>query len=362
MRLEVIDFIKNNNNWETLLTEAPYYIKIKRDDKYIMLKYDQIRSDMNLDLVRECRGIIFDETDNYRPVCVPFFKFGNYGESYIPEIDWSSVSVQEKLDGSLIKLWYYNNAWHISSNGEIDAHNAHISSALLKNAEGTDLYTLFMEAWNKTNKNFDDLDENYTYMFELTSPHNRIVVKYSETSIKHIGTRDIRTLYESNIDLGITKPREYSFKTLDECIENANLLGYDEEGYIAVDRNFNRVKIKSPLYVTLNHISQGVTTYSNIVEIIQRNEQDEFLTYFPEFSHAFKTVITGIEEFCSKQSALYADIQSEIYESRKALAEIVTQTNCPACLFALIDGKTSNARDWLLSRPVAKVLALIGVE
>jgi len=198
-------------------------------------------------------------------------------------------------------------------------------------------------------------------MFELTSPHNRVVVKYNETTVRHIGTRDIRTLCESNIDIGVVKPREYSFKTLDECIKNANLLGYDEEGYIAVDRNFNRVKIKSPLYVALNHISQGVTTFGNIVEIIQRNEQDEFLTYFPEFSDVFETVNKGIDTFCNKQSELYAEIRSKTYESRKVLAGVVTQTDCPACLFALIDGKSPTPRDWLLSRPTAKVLALIGV-
>ena len=362
MQLEINAFIRINPNWETLLTEAPYFIKIKRCDEYVLLKYDQIRSDMKLNLVRECRGIIFDEADNYRPVCVPFFKFGNYGESYIPEIDWGTVRVLEKLDGSLIKLWHHNNKWRISSNGEINAHNAHISSALLRDTKGTDLQTLFIEAWHKTNKSFDDLDKNYTYMFELTSPHNRVVVKYNETSIKHIGTRDIHTLKEVDMDIGIEKPREYSYKTLEECIKNASLLGYDEEGYIAVDRNFNRVKIKSPLYISLNHISQGMTTYGNIVEIIQRNEQDEFLTYFPEYTDVFRTVSTGIEAFCVKQSTLYTDISSQIYESRKTLAEVVTQTDCPACLFALIDGKSPTARDWLLSRPAAKVLTLIGIE
>jgi len=43
---------------------------------------------------------------------------------------------------------------------------------------------------------FNDLDKNYTYMFELTSPYNRIVVSYKDISIRHIGTRDISTLLE----------------------------------------------------------------------------------------------------------------------------------------------------------------------
>jgi len=361
MQLEIMKFIHNSHDWETLLTEAPYFIKIKRCDDYILLKYDQIRSDMTLSIVRECRGIILDEFSEYNPVCVPFFKFGNYGESYVPEIDWDTARFVEKLDGSLVKLWYHNEKWRVSSNGEIDARNANISSALLKDSIQTDIYTLFNEAWSKTKINFDELDKNYTYMFELTSPHNRIVVRYDETTIRHIGTRNINTLQECDMDIGIAKPRTFAFNTLENCIESAKNLGYNEEGYIVVDQHFNRIKVKSPLYVALNHISQGVTTYSNIVEIIQRNEQSEFLAYFPEFHEAFDKISSGIDTFTTKQDAYFTEINAMTFESRKSLAEIVTKTDCPACLFALIDKKAPSARNWLLSRPSAKVLSYIGI-
>ena len=361
MQLEIINFIKANPNWESILTEAPYFLKTKRDGDFVLLKYDQIRSDMNIPIVRECRGIILDESNGYRTVCVPFFKFGNIGESYVPEIDWTTARIQEKLDGSLIKLWHYNNIWHISSNGEVDARNAHISSALLENARKTDLYTLFNEAWDKTDRRFDDLDKGFTYMFELTSPHNRIVVRYEETTLRHIGTRDNNTLLECEMDIGITKPWNYSFNTMEACIESAKQLGYNYEGYVVVDQNFNRVKVKSPLYVALNHISQGVTTHGNIVEIIKKNEQDEFLAYFPEFREVFEDILTRIDSFIAKQTATLNEIQSLEFETRKALAEEVTKTDCPACLFSLIDKKEPNARQWLLSRPTIKVLGYLGI-
>jgi hypothetical protein len=361
MGLEIIEFIHLNPCWEELLAAEPYSIKTKRDSGFVLLKYDQIRSDMTIPLVRECRGIILDESRDYHPACVPFFKFGNFGESYIPNIDWSTARVQEKLDGSLIKLWYYNEQWRVSSNGEIDAHKAHISSALLTRSIQTELYTLFMEAWDKTGIWIESLDKNYTYMFELTSPHNRVVVKYTETSIRHIGTRDMRTLRECDVDIGILKPREFPLDSLGACIDSASKLGYDNEGYVVVDANYNRVKVKSPLYVALNHISQGVTTHGNIVEIIAKNEQGEFLTYFPEFTEVFTDIVNRIELFSAEQTEAFVQIKSTCFETRKALAEIVTKTQCPACLFALIDGKAPNARDWLLSRPSHKVLDYIGM-
>ena len=361
MQLLITEFIHTHPDWEALLADAPYYVKTKRDGSFVLLKYDQIRSDLMIPVVRECRGIILDEPNGYFPACVPFFKFGNFGESYIPDIDWASARIQEKLDGSLIKLWYYNDQWHISSNGEIDARNAHIHSALLTGRRKADLYTLFMEAWAKTGVLLDSLDKHYTYMFELTSPHNRVVVRYADTTIRHIGTRDMRTLYECDMDIGITKPREFAFDTLEACIESAKALGYDDEGFVVVDGNYNRVKVKSPLYVALNHISQGVTTHGNIVEIIKKNEQGEFLTYFQEFQDVFNEILTGIESFSDRQAETLALITANEFDSRKALAEVVTKTECPACIFALIDGKAQSPRDWLLSRPTDKVIDYIGL-
>ena len=127
--LSVEKFIWENENWRELLQDFPYYLSVVDDEKYFLLKYQQTKSDFNNDIVKECRGIIFNTT-TLKPVCVPFFKFGNYGESYADEIDWNTAKVQEKIDGSLIKLWY-DNEWHISTNGTIDASNADILNCVL---------------------------------------------------------------------------------------------------------------------------------------------------------------------------------------------------------------------------------------
>ena len=360
--LALLDFIHQNADWEIRLAEAPYYIKTKRDKNYVLLKYDQIRSDFNEPLVRECRGIILDEQKSYTPVCVPFFKFGNIGESYAPDIDWSTARIQEKVDGSLIKVWHDQGAWHISSNGEIDAQNANISSALLTGTSRGNLFALFTEAWNKTGLDMNALTQRYTYMFELTSPHNRIVARHAETSVCHIGTRDNWTLAELDIDIGVPKPRVFNFRSIEECVESAKLLSIDEEGYVVVDKNFNRIKVKSPRYVALSHMSQGVTTVKNVVEIIQKNEQAEVLAYFPEFQDVFDKALQRIDDFCIRQEADLAELKIKSFDTRKALAAIVVEKECPACLFNLIDRKAPSAREWLMSRPVSQLLKYIGID
>ena len=359
--MDILAYIQSNPDWERQLAGAPYFIKTKRDGGFVLLKYNQIESDLTIPLVRECRGIILDGDDNFRPVCVPFFKFGNYGESYVPEIDWQTARVQEKLDGSLMKLWHCKGRWHISSNGEIDARNATLSSALLTGSARSNLHELFVEAWQKTGVPMDSLDKDHTYMFELTSPHNRIVVLYGEVAIRHIGTRNNLTFLECDMDIGIEKPRTLPLGTLAECLESAKALGYDHEGYVIVDGRFNRVKVKSPLYVALSNLVQGVVTHGNIIEIIRKNEQDEFLTYFPEYKEVFNDVAGRIDAFAKRQDQAVAGLKTRSFDSRKALAEAITKTECPACLFSLIDKKAPNAKEWLMSRPAGKIGKYVGL-
>ena len=84
-KLCIQKFIEEHADWEKLLSEKPYCISISRDvmfgRKLIMFKYSQIDSDFNIELVRECRGIILDE-DTLEVICHPFNKFGNYEEPY----------------------------------------------------------------------------------------------------------------------------------------------------------------------------------------------------------------------------------------------------------------------------------------
>ena len=80
MKLKLIDFIKEHSNWEALLSQAPYCLKISRDQKFgrnlIMFKYSQEDSDFSNDIVKECRGIILDE-DTFEIISYSYNKFFN---------------------------------------------------------------------------------------------------------------------------------------------------------------------------------------------------------------------------------------------------------------------------------------------
>ena len=207
MQLNILKFIENNSDWEELLSKEPYNLKIVRDDNNVMLKYNQLTSDFSNPIVRECRGLIIqkDKENNFIPVCVPFFKFMNAEEpnSDLDKIDWKTASVQEKVDGSLMKVWYDNNKkkWMISTNGTIDAFKASLAS---DETELTSYGELFLKCLDnaKADISFQKLtsmlEQNKTYMFEMVSPYNRIVIDYAEPKLYFLGSRDNNTLQEYN--------------------------------------------------------------------------------------------------------------------------------------------------------------------
>ena len=348
--LKLLTFINENANWEELISGDLYRIKIKRSEGFIMFSYG-IEADFRIDVVRECRGIILDESDNFKPVCVPFFKFGNYGESYADDIDWRSAKVIEKIDGSLIKVWNSKGKWRVSTNNTIDAHCARTN-----NNDDTFL-NVFNKAWERTDKEFSELNPDYTYMFELVSPQTRVVIPYTETKLYHIGTRDNNNMQEINVDIGIEKPKVYSISTIEECVEAAKKLDKYHEGFIVVDSKWRRIKIKSPIYVAIHHILNNISSEKRIIELILIGEDSEIIAYFPEYAEMFGSMHKRIYNFIAYNERELKKIKVANYPTQKELAEYVTKTVCPSCLFFVLNGKSKSVKDFVYSMSAEKIIA-----
>lgn len=333
-QLKVVDFINSHlkyGDWINILSAPPYSIKISFDGNYTMLNYNQLDSDFSNPIVKECRGLILYHNDNkhnaeYVPVCIPFFKFFNYGESNADSIDWDTAKVQEKIDGSLIKVWHYEGKWHISTNGTIDAHK----SSLVQNMKYKTFYDLFIDAAKNSGLDYDKLNEYCTYMFELVSPYNKVEIPYEETKIYHIGTRNNLNFNEVNIDIGIEKPKEYNLHSLNDCIDSCSKMPYTQEGYVVVDSQYKRNKVKSPAWVRVHHLhNNGVITDRRIIDIVKNNEQEEFLTYFPEYKNRFANINSAIDKFifCNKVMLSmvddYCSDARNFRSTKKELAEFI---------------------------------------
>lgn len=277
--LKIINFIREHNNWEELLSSPPYSLSIKRKDTLILFKYSQFDSDFSLEIVKEARGLILEDK-TWNVVCYPFKKFFNYGEAYADEIDWKSAEVTSKEDGTLIKVYYYNGKWRVGTNSTIDAEDATLNSPYYKNFK-----ELFDVAADNCKFDFDKLNPNYTYLMELCSCYNTIVVPYEQTKLFHIGTRNNITYKEIEVDIGVTKPQRYELYSLEDCIKMAETFDFKQEGFVVKDKNYNRIKIKSLDYLKAHRLSNNSNiNIEHAIDMIRTNEIEEFLSYFPFYT------------------------------------------------------------------------------
>ncbi|MFA5031319.1 MAG: RNA ligase [Patescibacteria group bacterium] len=123
--ISLFDYIKDKSfeQIKTDLSQDPLNIKTQEKENLYLLKYSQIDSDFSYRIVRQCRGIILEKGTN-KIVAYPFDKFFNIQEGHADKVDFGTASIQEKVDGSIIKVYYYDNKWNIATNGTIDAKDA----------------------------------------------------------------------------------------------------------------------------------------------------------------------------------------------------------------------------------------------
>ncbi len=309
--MELIKFLKENDNWREILTQSPYCLSVKEKDNYAIFKYNQLESDMSLRIVQESRGVIIDLND-YTVACRAFDKFFNVQEPYAVKLT-KNIRALEKIDGSIIKIWSdRNNNVRVSTNGMIDAADADI---LLPVNEVKTYQDLFNKALNETNMKFEDFKEyrNYTLIFELVSPLNRIVVPYQNTELFFLGVRDNRTGQEwtpydfddEKLNNNFSRPRLYDIQTVEQAIDVARTLGADREGFVLVDENFNRVKVKGSEYLAMHLLRNNTLSQRNFLEAVLENKQDDLVAFFPEYEPFIRNIEKKINNYIKNvESAL----------------------------------------------------------
>jgi hypothetical protein len=377
-----------------ILTKDPYFLSVKRHPDYPELYqfvYNMIDSPKGDPLVNQCRGLILNSKDNWKIIAYPFNRFFNYGEFQADSIDWNSARVQEKVDGTLIIMYFYDGEWQIATRGSPDASGPVGDFPWIE--DGVSVPLIFSRLfWNSCEHCMQGLsitgkfNINYTYLWELTSPYNRIVCDYTKTEmlesinelvdvtgyandgsrITLIGIRNNFTEQELNLIQERTDVRyvvkEFPLTNLEEVIQAASKLNpLKMEGYVVVDKNFYRIKIKSPAYIAIHHIRDG-NPRKRLMEIIQAGESDEMLSYkiLDEWP-AEKAMYLEMKEKVDKlvlTAELFYDTIKDI-EIQKDFALKAVENQLSGVLFSLRKEKIKSIRQGVLGMPTDKLLEIV---
>jgi hypothetical protein len=278
--------------------EGELGIKVKRAGGYVLLDYCQINSPKLDPIVKECRGLILDE-ETLEVACRSFDRFFNYGEGDAQNLDFKGCKVVEKVDGSLIRVWYDHKQgmWQVSTRGTIFADSAVMGNDFTFRELFVRVFCEDREievSEESFQKHMDRVFWDWeTVIFELATPFNRVVTRYEFETIKLLAIRDNRTGFYYSNETTFQSPEEYSIGSFEECIKASQELGGLKEGFVVIDQNRVPVcKIKSPAYVAVHHIRGEGLNPKRISQLVWSGEADEYLTYFPEDLHVIEPYMT----------------------------------------------------------------------
>lgn len=294
----------------------------KPGDYLFSLNYDQIESKPS-PMVNQCRGLIL-RTDPVKPLqteqvteevpvgetvvmAYPFERFFNLGDSNGAPVDFQDPATMffEKLDGSCIILWHdpEGKTWNTATRAVPFADKP------ITGWEDMTFRKLFEKALHDTLLRAGQIDVNSnpeivfsrwtknlrpetTYVFELTTPLNRIVVEYKDFGVHLLGMRDLRTGKEQAVELlpNLFGVPVCPFHLLNNQEEVLAFVGskppFEQEGLVVRDKHFNRTKVKSVAYNAYNRLRDSTANSPRaIMELILTDKLDDVLPVLETWIH-----------------------------------------------------------------------------
>lgn len=273
----------------------------------VVLNYNQIDSPRFNPICDECRALILHK-GTWVVMSRAFDRFYNVGEGNNQE--WEDINFnhegrfEEKRDGSLLSVYWDGHQWCVATRKMAFAEGTMACGITFRQLfDKAASKTKLMEWLNNKDQSFGTPgcpNWGHTFIFEITAPENRVVTPYSATKLTLIGVRHNKTGNELDVHglnmvsnyIGVDRPVQYPFWSMDEAVEGANKLEIMEEGFVIIvckkEGSHYRVKCKNPKFVAIAHMrDNGNVSPKRIMTLVIANEQHEYLRYFPEDKHYF---------------------------------------------------------------------------
>ena len=306
----------------------------------MLLDYNMFEASKSDIIASQCRGTIIGYNGDI--ICKPFTRFFNLGENSVSDFDVTKYQIFEKMDGSLVKIYFCpsTNKWEIGTRGTAFAEGPH------------DHFGTFREgilcAMGCSESEFQDMCEEElhngsTYLFEFISPFNSIVTPYTKTELVYLSTISNKTGSENvykerfvniieNFNLNISFPTTYTFETQEECIKAVESLTGLKEGFVAYNPfTGHRIKIKSTKYVAAHRLRGNGFTANSISEVVALGEVSEVSAIFPNDAMKFVPYVAAYEKIKSIIKELYDETKH--IESQKEFAIAIKNSDYSGVLF-----------------------------
>lgn len=313
------------------------------------------------EITKQCRGLVTDNEGNV--VARPFKKFFNIEEKQHTPTE--EFDVYEKMDGSLGILFNYKGEWVLATRGSFTSDQS---------VKGTELLQKY---------DYNRLNPDYTYLFEVIYPENRIVCTYDFEDLVLLGMIHTQSGYEVNIhsgnddvrfknllnNLGFNIVRKYDGISDYSYLKHA--IADNKEGFVVRFSNGDRMKIKGEEYLRLHKIMTNLST-TGVWEVLSTGgKMEDYLKDVPdEFYKKVKMYVQDLNynfyrysEYAGKvhdyfRYGKYGDRDPEPTKKEFALHldECKTHPKIKTLCFLMWDGKNTDKVIWNYLKPEYKKL------
>jgi len=264
------------------------------DEKYPLVVFDYtMLSPKDSEITKEARGLILN-TETYDVVSMSLPAFYEHDSEYsavtLSEIDWNSSRLLSKYDGTQITLYHHNGEWLLGTRFiPVGVWTVYSINSPNNTITWTELFYECLESINTSFKSFTkNLDKNLCYTFEIATPKNKGAISYDKHILKLIGVVSLNDEKEVSIDDILAsfeednyfRPEYFNVYSMDECLKYLEAYSNPNkyEGFVLVDKYFNRVKFRNKLYVdSMNSLS----TENEIDELNQINNNVRMFLTIP---------------------------------------------------------------------------------
>jgi RNA ligase len=298
------------------------------------VQFDRLWDDVTL----HCRGLILRCGTI---IANPFPKFFNLGE--LDELPTSKPRrIFGKMDGSLgISYVAPDGQIALATRGSFESEQA---------IEGTKMLREVMSgaSWM--------LHPDFTYMFEIIYPENRIVVDYGDErklvllAVRNTDTGEEHDVFDAFSDVFET-PQAYTFHdwtTLREAFP------YDGgEGFVVLFADGSRVKLKYEEYTRM-HRAIGELQPRRIWEYASDPDLDleELISVLPdEYYKQLEATLNEIQADYDMVKARCDEDFRDDFATRKEAAAFFTKCPYPGVLFKMLDKRDPSKLIWKLVKP-----------
>lgn len=293
----------------------------------------------------QCRGLV-THSETGKILARPFRKFFNMEEQ--KHAATSEFDVYEKMDGSLIIGFWYQENWIVASRGSFTSDQALAAKRLFSEVYST-------QGFNK----------DATYMFEFVAPWNRIVVDY--------GTEEKLVLLGANrTDDGLEAPYEIlqyvpklnglevvkKYDGLKDVKALKGLISDNAEGFIVRFSNGDRMKVKGEEYIRLHRILTNFSSYDiwetlcngEPLSTILDNVPDEFFGWVKTTETNIRAAFDKTKNFYQNEYRKYSGIENQKEFATDVLKLRGSKLNT-GILFNIRSGKDIDEIIWKMVKP-----------